>query len=168
PIYAAGDGVIESIVTNCGYGKYIRIRHNSTYKTAYAHMRRYANGLRRGSRVSQGQIIGFVGSTGRSTGPHLHYEVMSNGDRINPQSLDLPRGEALEGGDRTAFVEYRDDLDRRYGLMAASTQIAQAPDIDPQLEETAEAAPEVPQVPETTPKVQVITGANKTSSLSRQ
>lgn len=130
PIYAAGDGVIESLGTNGGYGKYVRVRHNSNYDTAYAHMSRYANGLRRGSHVLQGQIIGFVGTTGRSTGPHLHYEVIQNGDKINPQSLDLPRGETLEGSDFVAYQQYRDDLGRRYGLMAADSLIAQAPDAE--------------------------------------
>jgi len=128
PIYAAGDGVIESIGNNGGYGKYIRVRHNSTYKTAYAHMSRFATGLRRGMRVTQGQIIGFVGSTGRSTGPHLHYEVVRDGDKINPLSLDLPRGTALSGDERIAFFQFRDDLDRRYGLKAAETLVAEAPD----------------------------------------
>jgi len=84
PIYAAGDGVVESAGRNGAYGKYVRIRHNSTYKTAYAHMKRIAKGMRRGKRVRQGQVIGYVGSTGRSTGPHLHYEVLRGGRQVNP------------------------------------------------------------------------------------
>ena len=127
PIYAAGDGVIESVGSNGGYGKYIRIRHNSTYKTAYAHMSRFATGLRRGNRISQGQIIGFIGTTGRSTGPHLHYEVIRNGDKIDPQSLDLPRGEILGDNNIVVFLQYRDDLNRRFGLMVANTEFAQVP-----------------------------------------
>ena len=86
-----------------------------------------SGGLRSGSRVSPGQIIGFVGTTGRSTGPHLHYEVIRDGNKINPQSLDLPRGKALEGENLITFRQFRDDLDRRYGLTAADTLIAQAP-----------------------------------------
>ncbi len=87
PIYAAGDGVVESAGRNGAYGKYVRIRHNSTYKTAYAHMRRIAKGMRRGKRVRQGQVIGYVGSTGRSTGPHLHYEVLRGGRQVNPLKI---------------------------------------------------------------------------------
>ena len=96
PIYAAGDGVIESAGRNGGYGKYLRIRHNSTYKTAYGHMTRIAKGMRRGKRVRQGQIIGYVGSTGRSTGPHLHYEVLRSGRQVNPLKIKLPSGEKLK------------------------------------------------------------------------
>ena len=80
PIMAAGDGVIDKL--NGAYGKYLRIRHSSTYKTAYAHLSRYRHGLKQGSRVRQGQTIGYVGSTGRSTGPHLHYEVLINGHNV--------------------------------------------------------------------------------------
>ena len=98
PIMAAGDGTIESIGRNGDYGKYIRIRHDNEYKTAYAHMSRYAKGLNRNSRVRQGQVIGYVGSTGLSTGPHLHYEVIRNGRQINPQTMKLP-GKKLKGAD---------------------------------------------------------------------
>jgi murein DD-endopeptidase MepM/ murein hydrolase activator NlpD len=126
PIYAAGDGTIETIGTNGGYGKYIRIRHNGSYKTAYAHMSGYATGLRQGSRVTQGQIIGFVGTTGRSTGAHLHYEVIRDGDKMNPAALDLPRGEKLEGGDLVAFKQFRDDLVRRYDLVTSDGLLAEA------------------------------------------
>ncbi len=87
PIYAAGDGVVEEIGWKGGYGKYIRIRHNGVYKTAYAHMRAFRKGLKRGSRVTQGQTIGYVGSTGRSTGPHLHFEVFRQGAQVNPLRL---------------------------------------------------------------------------------
>ena len=91
-------------------------------------MSRFATGLRQGSRVRQGQIIGFVGTTGRSTGPHLHYEVLQEGGKINPQSLDLPRGEKLESENLTAFKTLRDDMDRRYNLTAPTTLLAEAPD----------------------------------------
>ncbi|MEL0235843.1 MAG: M23 family metallopeptidase, partial [Pelagibacteraceae bacterium] len=90
PIMASGSGIIEMAKWNGAYGKYIRIRHNSKYKTAYAHLNGYARGIKRGAKVRQGQIIGYVGSTGRSTGPHLHYEVLVNGKRRNSQRLKLP------------------------------------------------------------------------------
>ena len=111
PILAAGNGVIETIGYNGAYGNYIRIRHNSTYKTAYAHMSRFAQGLASGSRVRQGQTIGFVGSTGRSTGPHLHYEVLVNNEQINPLDLRLPAGEVLSGDELERFYVQRDEFD---------------------------------------------------------
>lgn len=111
PIVAAGDGVVEYAGRNGAYGRYVRIRHNGTYKTAYAHMKRIAKGVRSGRRVKQGQIIGFVGSSGRSTGPHLHYEVMTGGKQINPLKLRLPTGEALAGGALDQFVERRTEID---------------------------------------------------------
>ena len=114
PILAAGNGVIEAIGFNGGYGNYIRIRHNSTYKTAYAHMSRFAQGLASGSRVRQGQTIGFVGSTGRSTGPHLHYEVLVNNVQINPLDVRLPAGEILTGDELERFYSQRDQLDELF------------------------------------------------------
>ncbi len=111
PIMAAGDGVIDQLGWYGGYGNYVRIRHNSTYSTAYAHMSSYASGLGEGSRVRQGQIIGYVGSTGNSTGPHLHYEVLVNGEQINPLDVRLPSGEILEGAELDTFLAVRDDLD---------------------------------------------------------
>ena len=126
PVYAAGNGRIERIGRNGGYGKYVRIRHNGTYKTAYAHLKSFATGLKKGSRVKQGQVIGYVGSTGRSTGPHLHYEVLTRGKQVNPLKLDLPSGEQLKGPDLEAFQAARREIDalRRRGpaetLMADS------------------------------------------------
>jgi murein DD-endopeptidase MepM/ murein hydrolase activator NlpD len=111
PIYAAGDGVIESAGRNGGYGKYVRIRHNSTYKTAYGHMSRIAKRARRGKRVRQGQVIGFVGSTGRSTGPHLHYEVLRQGRQVNPLKIKLPSGEKLKGKALESFHVRRERID---------------------------------------------------------
>ncbi len=95
PIFAAGDGVLEKVGWINGYGKYILIRHNSTYKTAYAHLKAWARGIRRGVRVSQGQTIGYVGSTGRSTGPHLHYEILINGKQVNPLGVKMPSGKPI-------------------------------------------------------------------------
>ncbi len=99
PIYAAGDGTIELAKWNGGYGRYIRIKHGKGYKTAYAHMTRFAKGMRPGKKVNQGQVIGYVGTTGRSTGPHLHYEVLKGGKQVNPLSVKLLPGEKLKGGD---------------------------------------------------------------------
>ena len=103
PIYAAGDGVVEHAGWYSSYGKYVRIRHNSKLKTAYAHMSKIKPTVKTGTRVTQGQVIGYVGTTGRSTGAHLHYEVLSGGRQVNPRSVDLPVGEELEGKDKEKF-----------------------------------------------------------------
>jgi murein DD-endopeptidase MepM/ murein hydrolase activator NlpD len=103
PIMASGDGVITRARWCGGGGNCIKIRHNSTYETVYAHMRNFARGIKEGLRIKQGQIIGFVGSTGKSTGPHLHYEVIKNGKRINSQKLKLPSGKALKNKERQEF-----------------------------------------------------------------
>ncbi len=112
PIMAAGRGVVVDIRWWGGYGRYIRVRHNTTYATAYAHMSGFAKGLHRGSRVSQGQVIGYVGTTGRSTGPHLHYEVLKNGIQVNPLSVKLPTGRTLHGHERERFLTVRDQIDQ--------------------------------------------------------
>lgn len=112
PIYAAGDGVIERIGRNGGYGNYIRIRHNGQLHTAYAHMSRFANGMGSGKRVRQGEVIGYVGSTGNSTGPHLHYEVLVNGAHVNPRGMNLPTGEILEGEHLRLFQAHARQMDR--------------------------------------------------------
>ncbi len=111
PIYAAGDGVVETAKWNGGYGKYVRIRHNSSYKTAYAHMKRFARGVTKGSRVEQGQVIGYVGTTGRSTGPHLHYEVLLNGQQVDPRRIKMPTGRILKGEELVAFRNAREQID---------------------------------------------------------
>ena len=111
PIMASGSGTIEMAKWWGAYGKYIRIKHNSKYKTAYAHLNSYARGIRPGAKVKQGQIIGYVGSTGRSTGPHLHYEVLVNGKRMNSQRLKLPSGRTLRGTDREKFEISRIKID---------------------------------------------------------
>jgi len=107
PIFAAGDGKVEKAGRNGAYGNYIRIRHNSTYKTAYAHLKKFARGVRAGKRVRQGQTIGYVGSTGRSTGPHLHYEIIANGRQINPRKLKLPTGQKLKGKELELFLDQK-------------------------------------------------------------
>lgn len=102
-IYAGGDGVVEVAQYRSGYGNYVRIRHNSEYSTAYGHMNGFAKGIHPGTRVKQGQIIGYVGSTGRSTGPHLHYEVIRNGKRVNPLTIKASASENLRGKNLTEF-----------------------------------------------------------------
>ena len=111
PIMASGSGTIEMASWNGAYGKYVRIRHNSTYKTAYAHLSRFGKNIRRGAKVQQGQIIGYVGSTGRSTGPHLHYEVLIKNKRVNSQNLKLPSGKNLTGNDFKVFEETMKSID---------------------------------------------------------
>ena len=101
--YAGGNGVIEYAGNNGGYGKYIRIRHNNEYKTAYAHLSKFKKGISKGVRVNQGDVIGYVGSTGNSTGPHLHYEILFNNKQINPLKLKLPSGKILEGNELKKF-----------------------------------------------------------------
>ena len=103
PIMASGSGVIKKAGWCGGGGNCVVIRHNSTYKTIYAHMSKFAKGIRAGVRVKQGQTIGYVGSTGKSTGPHLHYEVIINGKKVNSQTLKLPSGKILKGDDRKIF-----------------------------------------------------------------
>jgi len=115
PIYAAGNGVVDFAGRKGGYGKYVRIRHGSTYQTAYGHMSAFARGVEEGKRVRQGQVIGFIGSTGLSTGSHLHYEILVNGRFVDPMRIRLPRGRVLEGRMLTAFDQERERLD---GIMA--------------------------------------------------
>ena len=103
PIMASGSGVIKKAGWCGGGGNCVVIKHNSTYQTIYAHMSKFAKGIRSGVRVKQGQIIGYVGSTGKSTGPHLHYEVLINGKRVNSQTLKLPSGKILKGEERKLF-----------------------------------------------------------------
>jgi murein DD-endopeptidase MepM/ murein hydrolase activator NlpD len=126
PIYAAGNGTIVKAGRNGGYGKYIRIRHNGTYQTAYAHMSKLARGSRNGARVKQGQVIGYVGTTGRSTGPHLHYEVLKSGRQINPRSVRIPSGEKLKGAELKKFIALRDAKNLEYAqLRDASARLAE-------------------------------------------
>ena len=113
PILASGAGVVVMAQKYKGYGNYVKIKHNSTYTTAYAHMSKYGRSIRRGVRVNQGQIIGYVGSTGMSTGPHLHYEVIKNGKKINSQRLKLPSGKILSNEARNRFEVERIKIDVR-------------------------------------------------------
>ena len=120
PIYAAGSGTIEAAGRKGGYGLYVRIRHNGTYKTAYAHMSGIARGVRRGRKVRQGQVIGYVGTTGRSTGNHLHYEVIRNGRFINSRRMHLPSGQKLKGANLEAFMVSKDTADVQFAMLNGS------------------------------------------------
>ena len=111
PIMASGDGIIKKAGWCGGGGNCVKIRHNSTYQTIYAHMSKFARGIKTGVRVKQGQIIGYVGSTGKSTGPHLHYEVIVNGKKVNSQKLKLPSGKVLKDKERKLFETNKIKLD---------------------------------------------------------
>jgi murein DD-endopeptidase MepM/ murein hydrolase activator NlpD len=111
PIYASGNGVVEKMGWEGGYGRYIRIRHANGYQTAYGHMSAYARNMAIGQRVRQGQVIGYVGSTGLSTGAHLHYEILVNGRFVDPMRIRLPRGRVLEGGLLAGFEQERERLE---------------------------------------------------------
>ncbi len=125
PIYAAGDGVIDKIGRNGGYGNYIRIKHNGTLKTAYAHMRRFSKGMTRGKRVKQGQVIGYVGTTGRSTGPHLHFEVLKNGQQINPKKIKTADRVKLAGSELKRFNNHVSSMGKKYTALSEALKIAQ-------------------------------------------
>jgi murein DD-endopeptidase MepM/ murein hydrolase activator NlpD len=122
PIYAAGNGQIVEIGRKGDFGNYIRIRHSNGYETAYAHMLRFSQGLKRGGRVSQGQIIGRVGASGLATGPHLHYEVILNGKHINPRTLDLPAATALDAAGRARLNNIRTDIDARIRALSVGSE----------------------------------------------
>ena len=111
PIMASGSGIIIRARWCGGGGNCIKIKHNSTYETIYAHMKNFAKGIKEGSRIKQGQVIGYVGSTGKSTGPHLHYEVVKNGKKINSQKLKLPSGKILKKNKRKLFEVVKIKLD---------------------------------------------------------
>ena len=110
PVMAAGAGIVERANRFGSFGNYVRIRHSNGYETAYAHLNGFARGIRSGARVQQGQTIAYVGTTGRSTGPHLHYEVHLNGRPTNPMSLDLPTGKTLSDEELVLFEQTREDL----------------------------------------------------------
>ena len=111
PIMASGDGIVKKAGWCGGGGNCVKIKHNSTYQTVYAHMSKFARGIKPGVRVKQGQTIGYVGSTGKSTGPHLHYEVIVNGKKVNSQKLKLPSGKILKGEERKLFETVKIKLD---------------------------------------------------------
>jgi murein DD-endopeptidase MepM/ murein hydrolase activator NlpD len=116
PIYAAGNGVIEEIGVKGAYGKYIRIKHNNELSTAYAHARSFIPGIKKGSQIKQGQVIAYVGTTGRSTGPHLHYEVLVKGKHINPLSIKSIPIKKLSGSDLANFKKHKNSVDKILAL----------------------------------------------------
>ena len=124
PIYAAGAGKVEIAKRNGGYGKYVRIRHTGDYSTAYAHLSGFAKGITPGRRVRQGQVIGYVGTTGRSTGPHLHYEVLRRGAQINPLQIKQPADQQLAGADLERFQAEMARIDRLREDAPAATRLA--------------------------------------------
>jgi len=128
PVYAAGDGTIEKAGRNGGYGNYVRIRHNGELKTAYAHLHKFAKSVGKGKRVKQGQVIAYVGTTGRSTGPHLHYEVLKGGVQVNPSRVDLPVGEKLKGKELARFKDAMKSLQRQYVESSGGLKLARRED----------------------------------------
>lgn len=126
PIFAAGDGTVEKASRFSSYGNYVKIRHAGGMKTAYAHLSRYGKGITPGTRVKQGQIIGYVGTTGRSTGPHLHFEVLVNGVQVNPRSIKAQQGEPLKGTELASFKESIRKLDTQYTGLTKGLEMASA------------------------------------------
>lgn len=121
PVYAAGGGVLVEMRRKGSYGKYIKIFHNAKYSTAYAHLNSFASRLSRGAKVSQGQVVGYVGSTGRSTGSHLHYEVIESGAQVDPLAIKSGTGKKLMNNEREAFSKYRDYLRGKVASMSAKS-----------------------------------------------
>lgn len=129
PILAAGDGVVTYRGWKGGYGNYVQIKHNSTYSTAYGHISRFTNAVRNGTRVKQGQVIAYVGSTGMATGPHLHFEVMQNGAQVNPTAQKFNTSQALAGGSLSKFKVRQNAIRAELAQLnpnSSSTQVAQA------------------------------------------
>lgn len=127
PIYAAGDGTVTFKGRKGGYGNYIQIKHNGSYQSAYAHMSRFASGMKNGKKVKQGQVIGYVGSTGRSTGPHLHYEIIKNGRKVNPMGEKFKTGKVLKGTELANFKSKIGKIKQQVASMPkAKTTLAKA------------------------------------------
>ena len=112
PILAAGDGVVLEARRWAGYGNWLRIRHSGQWDTGYGHISRYAPGIRPGVHVRQGQVVAYVGATGLATGPHLHYEIWRNGERVNPIGAKVPQGTVLGGSELAAFKSQKARIDR--------------------------------------------------------
>jgi murein DD-endopeptidase MepM/ murein hydrolase activator NlpD len=123
PIYAAGTGKVVEAGRNGGYGIYVRLHHDQTFDTAYGHMRALAKGIRPGATVTQGQVIGYVGTTGESTGPHLHYEVIQKGQQVNPLGVKFAGGRVLNGRELTAFAAERRQVERLLAAQAPTTKV---------------------------------------------
>jgi len=117
PIHAAGDGVIDFEGQQNGYGNVVVIKHWSNYSTAYAHMSRFAAGIHKGSKVSQGDVIGYVGMTGWATGPHLHYEFRINNEPRDPMTVNIPNAQPLAGNELQHFKTVSTDMAHRFALL---------------------------------------------------
>jgi murein DD-endopeptidase MepM/ murein hydrolase activator NlpD len=134
PILAAGNGVVEKVGRNSGYGNMTIIRHTNGYETLYGHQSGFAKGLAPGARVRQGQVIGYVGSTGLSTGPHLHFEIRVNGKPVDPLRIRLPRGRVLENDLYASFERERARIDSLLGNQPPPTakvaDAAAAPEVE--------------------------------------
>jgi murein DD-endopeptidase MepM/ murein hydrolase activator NlpD len=126
PIYAAGDGIIEEAGRKGGYGNYVRVKHSSSYATAYAHTSRFAKGIKVGIKVKQGQVIAYVGSTGSSTGPHLHYEIIQNGSPVNPSGVKFRTGQTLAGRDMAEFKKILQKVKTALATLPRKNQVALA------------------------------------------
>lgn len=131
PIYAAGNGTVVEIGKKGAYGNYIRLKHNGTYQTAYAHASKFAKGLKKGDKVKQGQVIAYVGTTGRSTGPHLHFEVLEAGVQINPKKIKSTGGDKLAGKDLKTFKALVAAVDAERQLLRNVVEIAETPGTAP-------------------------------------
>ncbi|TNE67508.1 MAG: M23 family peptidase [Alphaproteobacteria bacterium] len=142
PIMAAGDGVVERASRYGSYGNYVRIRHNGSYSTAYAHLSKYAKGIRAGARVRQGQVIGYSGATGRVSAAHLHYEVLVDGKQANPMTLKLPSGKTLKGQVLTAFLNTREATVADIARIQWSERVMLANSLPEQAEQAESAAAE--------------------------
>jgi murein DD-endopeptidase MepM/ murein hydrolase activator NlpD len=129
PIYAAGAGIVEDATRKSGYGLYVKIRHSNRVSSAYAHMSHFGRGITRGTRVSQGDIIGYVGTTGVTTGPHLHYEVLVENNQVNPLTVDIPTNTTLAGTQLAAFNDWRNKVHNQFEQLIAlspdKTKVAQ-------------------------------------------
>lgn len=125
PIYAAGDGKIETAGWVNGYGNFVKIRHSNNYETGYGHMSAFARGIKPGTRVKQGTVIGYVGSTGRSTGPHLHYEIVIAGKKVNPLGVKMATGVKLDKKQLASFQKQRAAVDKQMAQTPTLTQVAQ-------------------------------------------
>jgi murein DD-endopeptidase MepM/ murein hydrolase activator NlpD len=129
PIVSAGNGTVLKAEWDSGYGRRIEVQHNNGYVTAYSHLSRFGNGISSGTRVRQGQVIGYLGSTGLSTGPHLHYEVIVNGHFVDPMKIRLPRGRELDGRALAEFKRQREQVDGLMERASTSTRLAQRTEV---------------------------------------
>lgn len=126
PIYAAGDGTVEFVGQKGGYGNYLKLKHNGLYSSAYAHLSRFASGIAPGKRVKQGQIVAYVGTTGASTGPHLHYEILAGNDQVNPANVKFKTGQVLAGKELLAFRDNMNKVEAKLASIARGNAVAMA------------------------------------------